>query len=96
MSNYDLEQAQMDAMTYDLRWASILETVGWVLLVFDTIPVTLVWTGFRAGTYFWLYWTIIEGAIGFGLTMYGAYLKSIAGRHISRLGYEGEEEREAA
>lgn len=95
MSNYDLEQRQMDAMTYDLRWASILQTVGWVLLVFDSIIVTFVWTGFRAGTYFWLYWLIIEGAIGFGLVMVGAYLKSIAGRHISRLGLEREENRAA-
>ncbi len=95
MSNYDLEQKQMDAVTYDLRWASILETVGWVLLVFDSIPVTMVWVGFRSGTYFWLYWTIIEGAVGFGLTAIGAYLRSKAGRHITRLGYEREEQKAA-
>lgn len=88
MSNYDLEQQQMDAMNSDLGWALTLQTVGWVLLLFNAIPVTLVWVSFRAGTYFWLYWTIIEGVIGFALVMFGAYLKASAGRHMSRLRFE--------
>jgi hypothetical protein len=90
MSNYGLEGKQMDAMNSELRWASILQTVGWVLLGFNAIPACLIFVGFRLGSYFWFYWMMIEGAIGFGLTVVGAYLKSDAGRHISRLGYERE------
>lgn len=88
MSNYDQEQREMDEVTDDLRLASILQTIGWVLLGFNGIVVTWVWTGFRAGSYFWLYWTIIESGLGFSLVMAGSYLKTRAGRRISRLGAE--------
>ena len=86
----------MDAVEDDLRLASILRTTGWVLLFFNVIPASMIWVGFRSGSFFWLYWTIIEGVIGFGLITAGAYLNTNAGRHISRLGYERTEEREAA
>jgi hypothetical protein len=95
MSTYDLEQTQLDAMNAEMRSASILQTVGWVLLGFNAIPACLIFVGFRSGSYFWLYWMLVEGAIGFGLVMVGAYLRANAGRYISRLGYEREENKAA-
>lgn len=97
MPNLEVERKEIDAVTDELRWASMLQAVGWLLLLFDGIVVNFVWVGFRSGSYFWLYWTIIEGSIGFVLALGGSYLKTKSGRQVSRLGYENEEQqREAA
>lgn len=85
----------MDAVKREMRKASILQTLGWTLLVFDCIIASWVWTGFRAGTYFWLYWMIIEGAAGFVLVLVGSHLRSKAGRFVSRV-MDEDEERKAA
>ncbi len=88
MSNYDREQREMDAVQNELRLGLILEVAGWTLLSFLGIIVCFIWTGLRAGSYFWLYWTIIEGAIGMVLLGAGRYYKDKAGSEISRLGTE--------
>ncbi len=88
MSNYDREQREMDGVQQKLRLGTILEVTGWTLLAFLTIPVTFVWTGWRAGSYFWLYWTVIEGVLGLALSMVGKYFKNKAGSGVSRLSDE--------
>lgn len=95
MSNYGLAQKEMDAVGRELRLGSILQTIGWTLLVFVSIPVSFVWVGFRSGTYFWLYWTLIEGTAGFVLVLAGSYMKSKSGRFITRA-MDEEHERKAA
>jgi hypothetical protein len=86
VSNYDQEQRAMDAMAAELHRAATFQVMGWLLLGFGGIIVCLVWVGFRTGSYFWLYWTIIEGGLGVSLVLTGHYLRSRAGRYISRLG----------
>ncbi len=88
MSNYDREQQEMDVVQSELRLGLILEVAGWTLLSFLGIIVCFIWTGLRAGSYFWLYWTIIEGVIGMALLGAGRYYKDKAGSGISRLGTE--------
>lgn len=86
MSNHDQEHLQVDAVVDDLRRASIFQVTGWTLLVFDALIIAVwLWTGFRAGSDFWLYWFLIEGVLGLALLAVGSYLKARAGRHISRL-----------
>jgi hypothetical protein len=85
MSNYDREQREMDAVQNDLRLGLSLQVIGWTLLAFDGIIVVFVWTGLRAGSYFWLYWTVIEGVLGLALTMVGKSYKARAGTEVSRL-----------
>ncbi len=92
MSNYDREQREMEGVQQDLRLGMVLEVTGWVLLAFVAIPAFFVWTGWRVGSLFWVYWTVIEGVIGLALTGAGQYYKSRAGTHVSRSG----EERKAA
>ena len=88
MSNYDREQREMDGVQQKLRLGTILEVTGWTLLAFLAIPVIFVWTGWRAGSYFWLYWTVIEGVLGVVLSMTGKYYKNKAGNGVSRLSDE--------
>ena len=82
----------MDEVTGDLQLASILQTIGVMLLLFDAIVVNFVWVGFRDGSYFWLYWTIVEGSAGFVMAMVGSFLKSRSGRRIPRLDTNAEME----
>ncbi len=88
MSNYDREQREMDEVQNGLRMGLILEVAGWTLLSFLGIIVCFIWTGLRAGSYFWLYWTIIEGAIGMALLGASNYYKNKAGTEVSREGVE--------
>lgn len=86
MRDKDRDLLELDAVTADLRIASILQVTGWTLLIFDALIIAIwLWTGFRAGSNFWLYWFVIEGIIGLGLTVIGSYVKTRAGRHMSRM-----------
>jgi hypothetical protein len=85
MSHYDREQRVMDEVKDDLHLGSILKTVGWTLLLFNGIVVNWIWVGFRSGSYFWLYWTIIESSIGLVLVGAGNHIKARSGRRVPRL-----------
>lgn len=86
MAGYDQEQREMDALQRDLKLGLMLQVTGWTLLAFDAILVMFIWTGMRAGSEFWLYWTVIEGVLGLALVVVGKHFKSKAGSEISRLG----------
>lgn len=83
MSEHDREQVEMESVIADLRRASAIQVVGWTLLVFDALIIGIwVFTGYRSGTWFWLYWFVIEGALGLALVVVGSYLKTKAGHHV--------------
>ncbi len=82
----DQELRQMDAMQRDMRLGLALQVTGWTLLAFNAIIVMFVWTALRVGSNFWLYWAIIEGALGSALVMAGSHYRAKAGSEISRLG----------
>lgn len=85
MSQHDREQIEVDVVVADLRRASALQVAGWTLLVFDALIIGIwLFTGYRAGTWFWLYWFVIEGALGLALVVVGSYLKTRAGHHAKR------------
>jgi hypothetical protein len=85
MTNYDEPRALRVALE-DQHIGSVLQTLGWVLLAFDAIPAIWIWIGFRSGSYFWLDWVLVEGALGFGLVAAGTLLRSRAARDFARLG----------
>jgi hypothetical protein len=59
--------------------ALTLRTIGWMLLIFDVSIITVfVFVGFRSGSWLWLYWTVIQGAVGMGLVAAGMYQESVA------------------
>ncbi len=82
--------------------ALTLRALGWLLLVFDGIVAVFVFAGIRDGSLLWLYWTVIEGAVGIGLVFAGMRREEIAIGEIGhtvephRQGTEGGEHREAA
>ena len=84
MTSYDNEQKGMDIAQSYQRKGSVLQTLGWVLLVFATIPAVWIWAGFRVGSYFWLYWVLGEGVLACSLLIAGTILRSKAARHFAR------------
>ncbi len=58
---------RMDAAILKQHKAADLRMIGWVLLLFDSIPVVFIWVGFRVGSNLWLWWSLIEGLFGLGL-----------------------------
>ena len=84
MANYDHEQVPIDAVRRDLARGLMLQVAGWTLLTFLGVIVIFIWTGLRAGSYFWLYWTLIQSVIGLALVMAGNHNKEKAGGEIPR------------
>ncbi len=82
----DQELREMDALQRDMRLGLALQVMGWTLLAFNAIIVMFIWTALRVGSNFWLYWAIIEGALGSVLVMAGSHYRAKAGSEISRLG----------
>jgi hypothetical protein len=90
MSNYDREQREMDAVQRDLSRGLNLGVIGWTLLLFNGIPFMFVWTGWRAGSMFWTYWALIEGAVGLVFVVMGRRYRARAGREVLPPGEQGE------
>jgi hypothetical protein len=88
MSNYDREQREMDALQQSSDRGLTFEVIGWMLLLFNIIPLTFLWVGLRSGSFFWTYWSVIEGAIGIVLVLIGRRYKAKAGSYVSRLDVE--------
>jgi hypothetical protein len=49
-----------------------LAVAGKTLLWMDLILLAFVYNGVRAGSYFWLYWVLIEGILGVALLALGS------------------------
>jgi hypothetical protein len=82
MSEHNREQVEMESVIADLGRASAIQVIGWTLLVFDALVIGIwLFTGYRSGTWFWLYWFVIEGALGLALVVASSYLKTRAGHH---------------
>jgi len=88
MSNYDREQKEMDAVRRSENRGLRFEVIGWMLLLFELIPLTFLWVGLRSGSLLWTYWSVIEGATGIVLVLIGRVYKAKAGSYVSRLDME--------
>jgi hypothetical protein len=53
-----------------------LRAAGWSLLIFDAIFVVWVWTGLRAGSWFWVWWVLVQFFIGVTLLGVGIAIRS--------------------
>jgi len=53
------------------RLGSVMATAGKVLLWMDLIPLAFVYVSLRDGSYFWVYWTAMQGILGFALLGFG-------------------------
>jgi hypothetical protein len=78
--NYDDEQRVMDAIARQRSIGTRMLAVGWVLLIFDCIPVVWLWVGWRSGSMFWTWWVAVEGILGLFLIMTGRSRRSEAVR----------------
>ena len=67
------------------RRASVMMTVGKVLLWMDLILACFVYVGLRSGSHFFLWWVIAEGILGFALLGAGAEKRSEASRRLAEL-----------
>jgi hypothetical protein len=50
---------------------TVLMTVGKLLLWTDLIFLSFVYSGIKGGSYFYTYWTLLQGAIGLTLLIVG-------------------------
>ena len=53
------------------KW-NVMAVAGKTLLWMDLLLLAFVYNGIRAGSYFWLYWVVIEGILGFALLAIGS------------------------
>ena len=51
---------------------TVLMTVGKLLLWTDLIFLSFVYSGIKGGSYLYVYWTLLQGAIGLTLLIVGA------------------------
>ena len=51
---------------------TVLMTVGKLLLWTDLIFLAFVYSGIKGGSYLYVYWTLVQGAIGLTLLIVGA------------------------
>ncbi len=65
------------------RKGTVLKAVGWLLIVFDLIPVVWLWVGWRSGSDFWMWWVLAEGVIGVALLIAGTIVKSRSAREFA-------------
>lgn len=71
------------------RAALVLRTVGWTSIVWGLLTMIWIWTGLKAGSELWLWWTIAQFAFGAICLMAANRLQTRAA-HLAVLGPERE------
>jgi hypothetical protein len=51
---------------------TVLMTIGKLLLWTDLIFMAFVYSGIKGGSYLYVYWTLLQGAVGLALLIVGA------------------------
>jgi hypothetical protein len=64
-----MEEVQVGGHETD---GTVLMTVGKLLLWTDLIFLSFVYSGIKGGSYFYTYWTLLQGGIGLALLIIGA------------------------
>lgn len=57
------------------RRGSVLLTLGWILLWMTALTGMFAFQDIREGTYFWVVWSAIQGALGLGLVLAGSHYR---------------------
>lgn len=74
--------ARMNAEAHFEHLGLVMRSVGWLLLIFDSIPAIWVLVGLRDGSELWLWWALLEGIVGFVLVVGGNYYKEAAAAQV--------------
>ena len=64
-----------DARLASLQKGSVAMTVGWIVLGMAALCGLLLFQTFRDGTLLWRNMTLVMGAVGFMLVLWGNYLR---------------------
>ncbi len=85
-------QKDIDLLVETQRKGLAMVTVGWILIGMDFLLALFVLIGIRDGSYMWVWWVLIEGALGLGLIFAGTHLRSKSGPELR---HEEQEKRAA-
>ncbi len=77
-------QQMMDAGLHQEQDSEVVRALGWLFMLFDTIPAVWIWVGLRSGSRFWLWWTLAEGVAALAAIIIAGRMKSHAMRLINR------------
>jgi hypothetical protein len=77
VSNHSVEEA-MDASIEEQEMGQVLRVLGWTILAMCSITCVWIWTGWRAGSWFWFWVTFGLGFLGGTIVAAGARLRSRA------------------
>jgi len=75
MSGLQLDLLEDEGIAPRKRKGIGLITCGKVLLWMDMLLLLFVFTGLRNGSFFWTWWVLGEGILGFGLVGIGMHLR---------------------
>ena len=78
-------ETRLSALTRAGDRGLLLEVLGWWLLLMAGLTSFWIWTGWRAGTWFWFWWTGSLILAGGGLAAWGALLRAQAARDYAAL-----------
>jgi hypothetical protein len=81
--NYKAEHRAMGVAVRDQRIGTTMQTLGWVLIIFDLIPAVWLWVGWREGSWLWFWWVLGEAVIGGVLLIAGTIMRSNAARDLA-------------
>ncbi len=71
MEGTRIVREEMEEMGRSRKW-NALAVAGKVLLWMDLLLLAFVYNGIQSGSYFWLYWVVIEGILGLALLAVGS------------------------
>jgi hypothetical protein len=77
VSSHGVEQA-MDASIEEQEMGQVLRVLGWTILAMSSITCVWIWTGWRAGSSFWFWFTCALGFLGSAVIAAGARLRARA------------------
>jgi hypothetical protein len=83
VTNYGVEQRALDAAIDDEHVGLWLSVLGYTLLVFATIPAVWIWTGWRAGSMFWFWYTLGLGVCGTFMAGAGTFYRKRAAQDFA-------------
>lgn len=85
MADYESEQRAMDAAIHEEHAGLVLQSVGWTILFFCSIPAVFLFVGWRSGSWFWFWFLLGLGVAGLGLVAGGLFLRSRSAKDFAAL-----------
>jgi hypothetical protein len=102
VSSNGVEQA-LDASLAEQEMGQVLRVLGWTILAMSSITCVWIWTGWRAGSSFWFWFTCALGFLGTMSIAAGARLRAraaielaAAAAEIARRAAEGSKKEEVS